>query len=236
MNSGIKKTLLALCFLCGLTGAASAQMNPSGLSTPEHVAMVFYKLTRQIPDFHTWARETQAVKTAPPLAQETVASQKAQELRDAYALLTTEEPIAIETQAQISDYNAKSGGFFIENFTSQTYFSAAFNGQHYALVPRGILDSQWVGVANAENAKAIDTAAAATPNRVLRLVIYLTPKTADKSSPLMLDGADHWLIETAVKSMTLYDAKGEKILWQSGAATAEGIQKNQLLNLYGQPQ
>jgi hypothetical protein len=202
------------------------------LTPPEDVAMVFYKLSRKEPDLESWARQTEAYKAAAAFDQSVVLEQEVQKLREAYNLLALQEPLVVATPVKISAYSKSGRGFFVENFRTDTFFPFFFGGAGYAVVPQSIMDKQWLKVEDANTVAAIEAAAKESPDHMLRMVLQLSPVSADAASSVNIDGADYWLIAASVKKMTLYPMGDGQVLWQSDDAGVNNTQRQDLLNLY----
>ncbi len=210
---------------------ASPETKPA-LSTPDYIAMTFFKLTGQSPDFESWARQTDAYKAASRFDQMAVQEQEVQRLKEVYGLWAMQEPLVIEMPVKLSAYSDANHGFFIENFRLDTFFPARYAGMAYAIVPQGIMDKQWLKVEDPAVAAAIDIAARSSADRMLTMVLLLTPRSADKSAPMHMEDGDYWLIAADVKRMMLYAAKGGAPLWKSDDDTLRDQKHQNLLNLY----
>lgn len=219
----IIRTFLLLFLLA--PGAAGAQQPPAAaqqpaaapeVTSPDYIALLYHKLSRQAPDFKVWAEKEQ---------------QDPERLKQAYVLLSTAEPVVVETPVKLSTYNSASQGFFIQNFRRSTFFPSSFQGRSYALVPQGIIDKQWMRVDDPVTAKALDDAAKATPERILRARLVLDPQYADASGAAEIDGVAYWPIAVSVRRIVIYAQDG-KVLWQSDGGSAADEQRRRLLNLY----
>lgn len=209
------------------TSAAETERQKPGPSSPVHIAMTFYKLARQLPDFDGWARRTQAYTDAPAADKAVVALREAQALKDMYSLLILQEPLVIETPVQLSGYSASNGGFFVENFKEDTFFQARHNDRTYAIVPQGITDRQFLQ----EGDPAMISAIEAAKKGGLMMTLLLSPTYADGTAPVALDGENYWPIAAVVDQMILHAADGAIPLWQSQDSAADNQKHRELLNL-----
>ena len=237
------RVLMFVCGVCFLATIASAQESPDTeietpatkptVSTPGTIALAFYKLTRQAPDFESWAQQTQAYKDASPFEQQAVQEAQVEKMKEAYNLLMLTEPLVIETQVKLSPYYPANKGFFVDSFKETTFFPVHYNGRSYAVVPLGIMDKQWLKVDDLAVAKSIEESARS--DRRLTMVLLLTPRYADASAATTIDGETYWPIAVDVKKMMLYPLNSDTLLWQSYDTDAkdEKDEKHQnILNLY----
>ena len=251
MDSGMMKRFFfqILMFICGaffLTAAAplavaqtqmaliSAPESPAAkpaLTPPFTIAMIFDKLTKQEPDFESIARQTQAYINSTTFDQSSVLAEQVEKIKGDYNLLTLSEPIIIESQVKLSPYNAANHGFFVENFKLSTFFPVSYNGKSYAVVPQGIMDKQWLKVEDQTVVASIESAAKSS-DRLLTMILFLTPQDADGSSPAIIDGESYWPISAGVKKLMLYPLNGDTLLWQSSGTAAEDKNHQNILNLY----
>lgn len=201
-------------------------------STPDYIAMTFYKLTRQMPDFNAWAQLTPAYKNAAPFEKLSVMDQQAQRMKESYDLLTLQEPLIVEMPVKLSAYSTTNHGYFIENFRADTFFPAFFADQAYAIVPQGIMDKQWLKVSDPLLAKHIDAAVQSRPDRLLMMALFMTPDYADKSAPVFLEGTNYWLMAATIRKMMLYDPGNNLLLWSSDTADIRDEKHQRLLDLY----
>ncbi len=210
------------------TASPAHQIVRPAITTPDTVAMIYSKLTRQLPDFDSLARQTQAYKDASDFERSSVQDSEAQKIKEAYRLLTVTEPLVVETQVKLSSYNTSNHGFFVENFKSSTFFPVGSGDKLYAFVPQDIMDKQWLKVDDEAAAKAIATTAA-NNGGMLSMTLLLMPQYADTSSA-SIDGENYWPIVVDVKKMMLYAPDGTP-LWQPYDASLDKTHQ-ELLKLY----
>jgi len=232
----MNKIILAGIFLCcvccmPLTQAAAQDDvgNASAVSqiiketkptatTPYTIALAFYKLSRQAPNFDSWVKQKDSYKNANPFDQPSMLADMTQKMKQDYNDLMLTEPLTVVTQVTLAPYDAKNQGFFVESFKGSTFFPVQFAGQSYAIVPQDITDKQWLKMDDPETAKAIEAAANGN-NQVLSMVLMLIPKYADPSAAATIDGETYWPIVAEVKKMMLYPPDNspnkDSMLWQS---------------------
>lgn len=224
-------SFLCLLVFCVIAGNAIAYNAPIVRPLPTSFAMVamqFYKLTAQTPDFESWVKIGQAYKTASPFDQKMILAREKEKLEDIFRKVSPASPIIVETFVDISQYSIVNKGFLIDNFTEDTFFSIDFNGIYYALVPNRVLDHQWMKVTE-EEAKRIENAKIGGGAGV-RMYLELTPKYADSASPLLLGDHNHWLISADITKMMLFDR--ENLIWQKKAESGADPRHQQLMDLY----
>lgn len=246
MISDMKKTVRFAIFVLALSACClspretlaqgsylyETQSSKPELSPPDYVALLFYKMTAQIPDFDSWARQTPEYKNASVFAKMMILEKKIREMKDGYNRLSTVESLIVEMPVRLSEYSVSNHGFFIENFRTDTFFPITYDDQSYAIVPEGIVDKQWLKVSTSEIARNIEAAARNDKERILMMTLFLSPEYADKITPVSLDGRDYWLILTNVKKMILTPLKTDTLLWQSKSVDFKGERSRRLLNLY----
>lgn len=244
----MKKTLCVLClFMCvlalGVMGARAqeipvydtASIRPQ-TTAPDYVAMLFHKLTGQPPDFESWAKATEEYRKASDFDRLAVLDAQMQMLQSTYSLLTIQEPLVFQMPVRLSPYSTTNKGFFVEDFKFDTYFPVDHVDRHFAVIPQGIQDSQWLAVEDAAKAGRIVLEVGKNPQDPrLLMVLMLTSKFADKSAPLRMEDKDYWLISASVKKMMLFTADGSEVLWRSDESRPSDNKLQQdLLDLYRQ--
>lgn len=200
------------------------------LTSPLTVALTYYKLTARAPDFQSWVKQQDSYKNANAFDQPAIMDNTVQKMKDTYNAILLTEPLIVETQVQLSLYDAHNQGFFVENFKESTFFPASYAGQSYAIVPQDIVDKKWLKVDDPGTAAAIAKAAAAN-NQMLTMVLSLTPRYADTSAAV-IGGENYWPIAVDVKNMMLYQPGSDILLWQSNGPAGVDKTRQYLLNLY----
>lgn len=211
------------------TAAEPESLMPAA-TPPQNVAMIFHKLSGMPPNFKKWALMTKEYEEASKFDKVIVRDKKATDLQSSFALTSISEPIVINTPVYVSNYSFTNKGFLIESFREDTYFSYEYGGSDYAIVIPDLIEYQWIAV-EGEKAKLIDDAAIAQKRR-MRAIVYFEPKYADKSAQMTLDGKPYWLLSGKIRNIALYDASGEKILWEKMSKTYSDKKQRELLNLY----
>jgi len=216
-----------LLFFLGL--APPVQAETPGITPPATVAMVFHRLAGSAPDFAAWAKMMPEYQSALTFDRQNVLSAKVAELKNAYALLTLQEPIVAEMRVKLSPYSETNRGFFVEGLDDDAFFPVEHAGNFYAVIPRRIGDRQWVKVPNAAQAAALTAARDSAPD--ITMVFFLMPKYADRSAPADIGGKPHWLLSAEILKTALYAADSKAPLWQSEDAHVDGKKRQELLKL-----
>jgi len=222
----MKRILLALLLSLFCFNAAAQTELRRPPSSPDHVAMTFFKLAGRTPDFEAWVRDMEAYKTASLADQPGILAARIGELRGSYTLLTAHEPVIVEMPVTLSDYSAANKGFFVRNFKDETFFPVRQGSRFYAVVPSRITDRQWISVPDESRVRAIEQA-----RDSLIMVMTLIPAYADAREPAVIDGTAYWLMAADVQKMALYAAKDSSPLWTFDVSGGNDAKKQELLKL-----
>lgn len=234
MQFKIFTALAVLLFLANtpVLPAVAQKLEPRAaeMTSAGQIAMIFYRLTEQTPDFEGWAAKAESYINAPPFDKITILQQKTTELKNIFNLISLQEPIVVSMPVRLSLYSQTNHGFFIENFRDDTYFGYSFMGQNYALVPQALMDHQWISIGGTA-ATLLEKIAASKKNRSLMLYFEITPRFADKTAPLNLDGEDYWLVSGEISNLRIYDPTYGRLVWESNSGTGPAPDIQELLNL-----
>lgn len=243
------KRIVLLSFFALLTAGmalwgtgARAQFGASGLeasgpkiATDLDVAVIFHKMTGQMPKFENWAKYDPAYrKPMTELERQQYLQEKPKELADAFRLVTLNEPLRVKFIGTLSGYSFDTEGYVVTNFTEDTYFAYSFAGREYAIIPQGLSEHQWLPVTGlaAEN---IERTLSGRPGpRNVMMMISLQPTYANKDAPMELDGKKRYLISAKVADIALVSCPKSgpcKTLWSEGSREYRQEEKNELLNL-----
>lgn len=229
MKNGFFALFLVFSFLAA---KAAFAYNPATITpVPTSfavVAMQFYKLTGQTPDFEAWVKIGKAYKTASPFDQKMILAREQKKLEELFKKTPPAAPIIVEAYVELSKYSIVNKGFLIESFGEDTFFSIDFNDEYYALVPDRVLDHQWMKVAEDE-AQKIESAKVGG-GRGVRMYVELIPKYADKTAPLLLGDRHYWLISAEIKKMMLFNR--DEILWEERSNQGNDPRQKELMDLY----
>ncbi len=235
---------LILAAVIGLSAptAAKAQMPDAPVvgtnyfpdtASAADVATIFYRLTRQNPDFHKWIPFLPEYKTMTDSERLEYLQTKPLEWQQKFDLLTLQDPIAIQFEGVLSPYSDENQGYVVRNFASDTFFSFTFAQKNYAIVPQGLMDHQFLPVQPAAK-KDVESGLSMTGRKIF-MIIYVQPTYADAAAPpTVIDGKPYQLISGKVMNIALYKIYANKqatVLWEEGTKTFNDNQKNELLNL-----
>ena len=192
------------------------------------VAMLFHKITGQLPDFSDWAAQSVPYKNADPTEKNMVLSQVMDKLKTKFALMGYDEPIHIESYVTLRQFRPEANGFFVNEFKSDTYFTYNFNNEYYAVIPTDIMDYEFIKL---PPEKMAEIAEHITPKNQLFMRLSLTPINGDaKERTRLNNGFENWLLASRVMDIELWSPKDKTLLWRSNEDFYR--QKNKLLNLY----
>lgn len=199
--------------------------------TDVDIAMIYSRLTGTTPDFKKWVMSTKEYAKESDLTKPTYLEEQSAALGHVYSLLTLSDPIAVPFSAKLAPYSKENGGYVVQNFGEDTFFSFSAGGDNYALVPQGLADHAWLSV---NDMAAKDIEAALGPTREAYMVIFIQPTFADKAHPIDIDGKTYKLISGKVTNVTIYRVKADRtatVLWAENTKEYNEKQTNDLLNL-----
>lgn len=213
------------------TASSLANTPPPTPTSPGYVALLYYRLSGQMPDFEAWAMASDDYIKANSFDKDLVLREKSAEASRAYQLLSFDEPVVIETQATLSSYSRAKRGFFVEDFRPDTFYGYSFIGRNYAVVPLDLMDFQWLSVDDEAVEKKIEALLKSSGGKI-RMYVYLTPTMADKETPLKLDKKDYWLLSGRLQKLQIYDLRGRKLLWEGYGKSHVEQHQQEVLDLY----
>ena len=202
---------------------------PESIS-PRQVAMLYGRLAGKVPDFDDWAQQLQLNA---PIDDMTYVPETARSLRTEFDLISNFDPITVVTPIQLSPYSQSNGGYIVNGFMDDTYFSFKFLKSHYAVIAQGLGDRQWM-VADETQMGLIERAKAEREDGIVLAVITLRPRTADASGTLALDNIDHYLLSTTIDKIQIYAPSSGMPVWESNEEKPKDITETdpELLKLY----
>jgi hypothetical protein len=249
----LKTTLTAALFLAAAVAAAAPAQaetldipmatitddahRPQPVSS-ELVAILWHRLAGVKPDFEAWALQSAEVKKASEYEKAAVQARVAAALQQSFSLLVPGDQIIAELPATLSDYSLKNKGYLIENFTPGTFIKFSYDGQNFGVVPRALMDQQWIPVEDLA-AKGIDDLRKASKTGTdVTLTLFLAPKNASPK-PVKIDDAEWRVLSADIVGAAIFDERGQ-MLWkrrqgpgETQGATSEQTQRaKDLLNLY----
>ena len=178
-----------------------------------YVAIVYQKLAGLVPPFEKWADASPRLAQTPSFEKEAVKNEIIGELRSLYDLVNRDDPIVVYFPTKLGRYSTQFGGYFINDFKEDTFFSYKHMDDYYGVIPRKILDHQFLKI-DPETAKQIDEAIANQNTSVL-LQIKLIPEYADTGAPLELGKQSFRLLLADVKDIKIFNSSGRKLLWEN---------------------
>lgn len=201
---------LLSCLFILPSGTLHAQQKTEA-TKPLHLAMLYMKLSRQIPDFRDWIEKSPAYLQADHMARADMMLNNLPDMTKTYKLLTPREPIVLEAQTTLGAYQPLRQRFFAPMLNSETFFNYVYLGQNYALVPQGIEAYQWLYMpAHIADALARET----DPERNVNIRLYMTPLTAHKK-PVYIGRQPFYPMMATVRALEIWSQDGQRMIWDS---------------------
>lgn len=225
--------VLAACMLCANMAAAMADTNRQA-SSARDVAMLFYKMTGQTPDFVMWAKKTPAYRNAREIHKQDVLKNKSLELELKFNKLEPEEQIIristlIPTDVDYKVKDPERRGIYIDwPFEEVPYFPYVYDGLNIAVIADGLENYKFIKL---DEPAAKFVAAHKSPGHDTRVVIELLPVAADGEKPLSLDNHRQWPILGKIARLELLN-RDNVPLWQYKADWYWTDEGSRLLKLY----
>ncbi|MBL1146450.1 MAG: hypothetical protein HND56_05620 [Pseudomonadota bacterium] len=225
----------AAAILCVLTVLPQARaFSPTGYSSverkeatePFYIAMLFYKLIDYRPNFAAWITETPEYKAMPAIEQDMYLDEKVGYFKSLFFDIEENAPIIVNVKTQLSPYSREHGGFFIESFRPDLFFSYEYMGNRFAIIPTDIDSYQWYQVSQTD---LEDTGVNFEKSTPIDVQLLLVPSAADSSKPTQLGDFEHWVINATVKEIQIWAPGGGRLLW---VAQKSAGQDNTLLELF----
>jgi len=229
--------------LCGFTAAIlcmfvllpqAHSFSPLGYSSVErkeatdsfYIAMLFYKLAGYRPNFTSWVEGEEAFQKMTEMEKDHELEERVEYLSDLFRRMEAEAPIIVNTKTQMSSYSMEHGGFFIESFRPDLFFSYEHMGNHFAIIPIDIDSYQWYQVSATDlEGMGMDL----TKPHKIDVQILLVPTASEIKKPARLGEFDHWVINAMVKEVQMWSEDGSRLLW---VAQKRPGSDNTLLELY----
>jgi hypothetical protein len=222
--------------LMGLPDTAAPATRPPVAQEGE-VAMMYWMLARQNPKFDAMAKKSDEYQKADQFDKDNVLRTKVSEMKSLYDMVNFSHPTVVAMLVHLAPYSEKNKGFVITDFEDQTFFKYSYAGEKYAIVPRGLMDHQFLGpitdlalvnkikLSSYKNAKAF------------HLLVYLKPDFADPPNTLteIPDEKNKperfHIISGAVQQVALYDVGDTQQFWNDKSDEFNKEQTDELLNL-----
>ncbi|MEZ0224181.1 MAG: hypothetical protein ACAH83_06495 [Alphaproteobacteria bacterium] len=195
------------------------------------IAMKYWLLARKEPKFEAMARETKEYQAAGQFDRDSVMAAQVSRMKDVYNNMSFTRPTVVRMKVHLSPYSPKNDGFVITDFEDQTYFMYTFAGENYAIVPRGLMDHQFLGPIQDKD-RAYKIAHMGGNFREFRLMVYVKLDYADPPDTMTeIDGKRYHIISGQVAHVALYGAEETEQLWGDNSDEFNSAQHNDLMNL-----
>lgn len=198
------------CLLMSASGAVLA-LQKTETTRPLHLAMLYMKLSRQVPDFRDWIEKSPAYLEADHMARADIIQSALPSMSETYKLLTPQEPIVLEAQTTLGTYQPLRQRFFAPMLNSETFFNYVYLGRNYALVPQGIENYQWLYMP-VQIAEAL--AREADSGRNVNIRLYMTPLTAHKK-PVYIGKQPFYPMMATMRALEIWSQDGQRLIWDS---------------------
>jgi len=191
----------------------------------QYISLLFYKLVEGLkPPYEMWAKESESYLNSDDMYKNEALLGEIDFLQYRYRSLKKEDPIIVHMTTNISAYSKKNGGFYVENFRPDLFFSFEHRGNHFAVIPADIEAYQWYEAKEQDlNMTGLDLA----ETNEVDLQIMLVPESADSKAPAKLGDNHHWIITASVKEIQMWSKDG-RLLWSGQKAGVD----NKVLDLY----
>ena len=220
----------------GCTHAAHAQRSMRA-STPEDIALAFYKTGGIIPNFENWVKKQAPYINTPWAMREDIYNEELYRLQLAYQNFDPEKNfLVVKTFSNINPIkNTDDEG--VETYNIEINFSKAPEALYfpYALLEERIilmpyhLESIMSGEISDLQYAHIDKIT--NPRDDVHTIIHMRPHEADFSKPYKIDGLEQWVFKTKIISIEMWSNKDE-LIWEYTAPKYKSKNTIDLQNLY----
>jgi hypothetical protein len=215
----------------GMSDLGSTTARPPIASDAE-VAMIYWQLARKTPNFDAMAKASDAYKKAGQFERDSVLSAQKADIQNVFDNINFSKPTVVRLAVNISKYSEKNRGFAITNMEDQTFFKYSFAGENYAIVPRGLMDHQFLGPIPDDTFVYKIGSYQKSEHNNFHLMIYLKPDFADPPDSMTeVDGQKFHVISGQVSHVALYNAGETQQLWGDNSVDFNKEQQDQLMNL-----
>jgi hypothetical protein len=200
------------------------------------IAMKYWLLARKEPKFEDMARQTKEYQAASQFERDGVLSAQVAMMKNIYNSVSFSRPTVVRMKVHLSPYSPKNDGFAITDFEEQTYFMYTYAGENYAIVPRGLMDHQFLGPIQ-DPARAKKIAYMGGNFHEFRLMVYVKLDYADPPDTLTEipdangKSARYHIISGQVAHIALYGVDETEQLWGDNSEEFNTAQHNELMNL-----
>lgn len=198
-------------------------------SDPARVAVLFHRLTGQLPPFAEWAKQTPEFKQASDFERSTVLEVQTSAMKDLYRLTTLSEPIVVDLAVRVSEYSFSNKGFLLGNLTDDVIFPFSYAGRNYAVTVPGLQEAEWLPVEDDKTAMTLDVAAAKN-DRLLHAVLVLSAVSADRKGTIKINGVDYWMLAGRLQEMQFYEPGKTRLLHEVNYRISQKEEDNSVMN------
>lgn len=234
--------LFALLLVAGLLciPAIVHAEEPQNVSTPEQVAIAFFKAADTNPDFDLWARNTDEYKRKSATRADEFLYEEKQRLMKEWKkynpdqdLLMVKAVVNLEIKV-ITDKNGNENYWMYITFRDGhiTYFPYVFQEYKIAVIPQKI-ESLMIQPITKEQYQLMHKDFGDKPLGSAIIYISLKPERAYIHQPYDIDGTQQWALLSNVVSMSLISFKSEGTpYWNYGAPWYVSPHTKELRDLY----
>lgn len=247
MKNLLFSALLSALLLAPLAGARAEDLSGlnsdlgSTTSRPEvandiEIAMKYWLLSRKEPKFDDLARQTTEFEAAGQFERDGVLSAQVARMRDVYNSISFAHPTVVRMKIHLSPYSPKNDGFVVTDFEDETYFRYTFAGENYAIVPRGLMEHQFLGPMNDKD-RSYKIGHLGGNFHEFHLMVYVKLDYADPPDTLTEipdpngKPARYHIISGQVAHIALYAGDEAEQLWGDNSDEFNSAQHDELLNL-----
>jgi hypothetical protein len=200
------------------------------------IAMKYWLLARKEPKFEDMARQTKEYKAAGQFERDGVKNAQIGMIKNVYNSISFTRPTVVRMKVHLSNYSPKNDGFVITDFEDQTYFKYSFAGENYAIVPRSLMEHQFLGPIQDKD-RAYKIAHLGGNFHEFHLMVYVKLDYADQPDTLTEipdengKPARYHIISGEVSHIALYAGDETEQLWGDNSEEFNSAQHNELMNL-----
>ncbi|TAL28208.1 MAG: hypothetical protein EPN97_15250 [Alphaproteobacteria bacterium] len=217
--------------LSGLRSDLGSTSSRPEIADDAEIAMKYWLLARKEPKFEDMARKTKKYQEASQFERDGILSGQVAMMKNTYNSVSFSRPTVVGMKVRLSAYSPKNDGFAITDFEEETYFMYTFAGENYAIVPRGLMDHQFLGPIQ-DQQRASKIAHMGGNFHVFDLMVYVKLDYADPPDTMTeIGGKRYHIISGQVAHVALYGANETEQLWGDNSDEFNSTQHNELMNL-----
>lgn len=215
MNRFFRSLTSFFILFIALTGPAHAKERLTAVSTPEDVALAFYKTAGERPAFDKWIKFNSVYITAPLTRREDVYAQEIDRLSKKWDSLDLEKDyLTVRTAVRARLLDIPEGKKQIEILIpggKVDYFPYVFMEENFAVLPDELTPHLTPVLSDQE--KTFVEQHLGPMSRKFFLTVELKPLKADTSGTQVIDGQPQWLLSARLASLALWSPSGF-LLWE----------------------